>query len=159
MSKFHKFHRKRPVLESLFNKVASLQAYTLEMPTQVFSSETCNYFKSTYFKEHLQTTASDRIYIFIQVVDMPLKNVLVNFVFLSDILFMTYLKFTDKNINEFGFCFYKASVCACACACVCVCAHPFTVKASSVLVIWNAREQNNHIAMKTFLSHAKSLHH
>ena len=121
MSKFHKLHRKRPVLESLFNKVAGLQAYTLETPTQVFSCETCNYFKNTYFKEHLQTTASDRIYIFTQVVDMPLKNALVNFLFLSDILFMIYLKFTDNNINEFGFYFYKASVCACACACACAC--------------------------------------
>ena len=46
----------------------------------------------------------------------------------------------------------------CVCVCVCVCVHPFTVKASSVLVIWNAREQNNDIAMKTFLFYAKSLH-
>ena len=53
--------RKTPVLESLFNKVAGLQACNViikETPTQVFSCEICETFKNNYFEEHLQTTAS-----------------------------------------------------------------------------------------------------
>ena len=42
---------KKPVLESLFNKVAGT-------PTQVFSCEICEIFKNTYFEEHMRTTAS-----------------------------------------------------------------------------------------------------
>ena len=41
--KFHKFHRKIPVLESVFNKVAGKE----ETSTQVFS---CEIFKNTYFE-------------------------------------------------------------------------------------------------------------
>ena len=41
---------------------------------------------------------------------------------------------------------------------VCLCLRPFTVKASSVLRSWNAREQINDIMLKTFLAYAKSLH-
>ena len=48
--KFPKFHRKTPVLESLFNKVASLK----ETSTQVFSCELCKISKNTFFTEHLQ---------------------------------------------------------------------------------------------------------
>ena len=46
------------MLESLFNKVAGLQAFrpvTL-FPTQVFPCEICETFKNTYFEEHLRTT-------------------------------------------------------------------------------------------------------
>ena len=50
--KFRKFHRKTPVLESRFDKVAGLSQETL---TQVFSCEICKIFKNTYFEEHMQT--------------------------------------------------------------------------------------------------------
>ena len=43
--KFRKFRRKKPVLESLFNKAAGLK----ETPTQVFSCEICEIFKNTFF--------------------------------------------------------------------------------------------------------------
>ena len=51
-SKFEKFHRKRPLLESLFNKILG------SLPTQVFFRGLCKIFSSIYFKEHLQTIAS-----------------------------------------------------------------------------------------------------
>ena len=47
-----KFHRKTPVLESLFNKAAGLKACL----TQVFFCEICENFKSTYYEQHLRTT-------------------------------------------------------------------------------------------------------
>ena len=60
-----------------------------------------------------------------------------------------------------------AGVCMCVCVCVCartrtcmyvcMCECPFTVKASSVRISWNAREHINNV-LKTFLSSAKSLH-
>ena len=40
----------------------------------------------------------------------------------------------------------------------CVCLRPFTVTASSVGNNWNAKEQIKNVALKTFLSSAKSLH-
>ena len=43
------------MLESLFDKVAILKMQTL---TQVFSSEFCEIFKDTFFKEHLQANPS-----------------------------------------------------------------------------------------------------
>ena len=51
---------KKPVLESLFDKVAVLQPidFIKETPTQVFSCEYCEILKSIYFEKHLQTTAS-----------------------------------------------------------------------------------------------------
>ena len=52
--KFRKFHRKTPVLESPFIKVAGLRS-----ATQVFPCKICKIFKNTYFVEHLQTSASD----------------------------------------------------------------------------------------------------
>ena len=53
-----KFHRKTPLLESVFNK--SLES----RQTQVFSGEICGIFKNTYYEEHLGTIASalPRIY-------------------------------------------------------------------------------------------------
>ena len=48
-------HRKTPVLEPLFSKVASLEAYELikkETPTQMFSYEYCQLFKKILLKEH-----------------------------------------------------------------------------------------------------------
>ena len=42
--------------ESIFNKVAVNQA--CNTPTQVFSCEICEIFKSTYFEEHLPMDAS-----------------------------------------------------------------------------------------------------
>ena len=45
------------MLESLFNKVTGLRPETL-LKRDFFSCETCEAFKNTYFKEHLQTTAS-----------------------------------------------------------------------------------------------------
>ena len=51
----HKTHRKRPVLKSLFNKVAVLGSATLsgKTPTQMLSCEICEIFKNNYFEEHL----------------------------------------------------------------------------------------------------------
>ena len=40
---FFNIHRKTPVLESLFNNIAGLKA-----PTQIFSSEHCEIFKSVF---------------------------------------------------------------------------------------------------------------
>ena len=45
---------------SLFNKVAGLKACNVikkETPTQVFSCEYCDIFKSTYFEEHKRRNA------------------------------------------------------------------------------------------------------
>ena len=42
--KFRKFHRKIPVLEYLFNKVAGLMVFFLEV---------CEIFKNTFFTEHI----------------------------------------------------------------------------------------------------------
>ena len=50
--KFHKIHRKTPVPESLFNKVASLrlQLYIMkETLAQVLSCEFCEIFKNIFF--------------------------------------------------------------------------------------------------------------
>ena len=51
--KVRKYLRKIPVLESVFNEVTKK-----ETPTQKFSCEICEIFKSPYFEEHLPTTAS-----------------------------------------------------------------------------------------------------
>ena len=49
------------MLQFLFNKAAGSSGKKLqkETPAQVFSSEFCEFFKNTYFVEHLQTAASD----------------------------------------------------------------------------------------------------
>ena len=49
--KFRKCHKKKPVLESVFNKK--------ETPTQIFSCEICEISKNTHFEENLLTAASD----------------------------------------------------------------------------------------------------
>ena len=56
-----KFYSKTSVLQSLFNNVVSLQpcSFIKETPTHVFFCEICEIFNSTYFEEHLQTTASE----------------------------------------------------------------------------------------------------
>ena len=41
---------------------------------------------------------------------------------------------------------------------VCVCLRLLTLKASSVWISWNPKEQINDVVLKTFLSSAKSLH-
>ena len=46
----------------------------------------------------------------------------------------------------------------CVCMCVSMYLHPFTVKASSVWISWNTREQINDAVLKTFLSYVKSFH-
>ena len=56
-----KFHRKTPVLESLFIKVADLQAYSFikkRLQHRRFPAKSMKVFKNTYFEEHLRTTAS-----------------------------------------------------------------------------------------------------
>ena len=56
-----KFHRKTPVLESLFNKVAVSRPATLrirELKTGVFLWNLLN-FKNTYSEKHLRATAPD----------------------------------------------------------------------------------------------------
>ena len=57
---FCKNHRKVPVLESLFNKVAALRPAILlkETPALVLPCGFCKVFKNTRFAEHLRTTAS-----------------------------------------------------------------------------------------------------
>ena len=60
LTKFPKFYRKAPVLESIFNRVAGLRATTLlkrDSNTSVFLWN-LRIFKNTYFEEHLRTTAS-----------------------------------------------------------------------------------------------------
>ena len=54
--KFHKFHRKIPVLESLFNKAAVLKTCTLlrRDSNTGFFCEICETFKNTFFTEHLR---------------------------------------------------------------------------------------------------------
>ena len=42
---------------------------------------------------------------------------------------------------------------------VCACLPSLTVKASSVQISWNTREQINDAMLKTFISYAKSFHH
>ena len=54
--KFCKFHKKAPVLQSLFYKIASLQP--CNVLTQVFPCEFCEIFKNAYFEEDLWKTAS-----------------------------------------------------------------------------------------------------
>ena len=59
--KFCKIHRKTPVPDSTFNKVACLRPATLlkeEAMAQVFSYEFCEIFKDIFFTEHLWMTAS-----------------------------------------------------------------------------------------------------
>ena len=57
---FRKIHWKRPVPESFFNKVAgSLQLHLKKTVAQVFFSKFCEIFKSTFFREHLRTIASE----------------------------------------------------------------------------------------------------
>ena len=46
----------------------------------------------------------------------------------------------------------------CVCVCVCVCLRPSAVKASSVGIRWDTREQINDVMLKTLNSCAKSLH-
>ena len=57
--KFRKFYRKIPALESHFNKVAGLREtfWKRDSNTCIFSIEICEIFESTYFGEHLWTSA------------------------------------------------------------------------------------------------------
>ena len=48
--KSRKFHKKTPVLESIFNKVSRNK----EIPAQVFSCEFCKAFKNTFFTENIR---------------------------------------------------------------------------------------------------------
>ena len=50
---FHNIHRETPVLESVFNRVAGIKAWTL-----VFSCEYGEIFKNNYLEERLRTAAS-----------------------------------------------------------------------------------------------------
>ena len=53
--------QEKPVLESLFDKVAGLRSCNFikkRLLTQVFSCEICEIFKNIYFEEHLRMTAS-----------------------------------------------------------------------------------------------------
>ena len=57
--KFCKVHRKTPMFESLFNKVADLFSLATllkrDSPTCFFLCAICEFFKNTYFEEHLRT--------------------------------------------------------------------------------------------------------
>ena len=46
----------------------------------------------------------------------------------------------------------------CVCVCVCVCLRPSTVKASSVWIKWDTKQQINDVVLKTLDSSAGSLH-
>ena len=48
--------------------------------------------------------------------------------------------------------------CLSLCVYVCVCLRLFTMKASSVWIIWDTRRQINNVMLKTLISYAKSLH-
>ena len=70
-----------PIMESLLNKVASLQACNFikkRTPTQVFSCGVCKVFKNTYFEEYLRTTAFvvsfSWLYVHYYVTDLSTKN-------------------------------------------------------------------------------------
>ena len=52
----------------------------------------------------------------------------------------------------------RACVCVCVSVCGCVCLRPSTVKASSVWIIWDTREQINDVVLTTLDSSAGSLH-
>ena len=106
---FHKFDKKIPVLESLFNKVAglsealALQLYEKQTPTQVFSCLICEILKSAYFEEYLRTTASvvsfswlslPRVFFIFRLKLKWLKNggtnvFIVTYIFLRIIIFFT----------------------------------------------------------------------
>ena len=69
------------MLESLFNKVAGLQACNFtknRLPTQVFSCQTCEIFKNTYLEEHLRTTASKHRSSFLEVFCRSCCSALIN---------------------------------------------------------------------------------
>ena len=61
--KFLKFHEKILVLESFFNKVAGQACNFIKKktPTQVFSSEICEIFKSTVFHRASQVAVSEAL--------------------------------------------------------------------------------------------------
>ena len=59
--KFCNIHRKTPMLESLFNKVAGLQGCSFikkRLQHRCFFCEYYKLFKNSYFEEHLKTAAS-----------------------------------------------------------------------------------------------------
>ena len=59
--KFRILYRKKPVLESLFDKSCrpeSFQTYEKETPTQMFSCEYCESFKNSFFYRTLLVAAS-----------------------------------------------------------------------------------------------------
>ena len=58
--KFSKFHKKTPVLDSLFDKVAGLQAcnFIKNTATQAFSCE----LKNTFLTEHLRRLAASEVF-------------------------------------------------------------------------------------------------
>ena len=61
LKKFHKIHRKTPLPEPLFNKVAALDNFIKkETLAHVFSCEFCEISKNTFFTEHLWTTVSGK---------------------------------------------------------------------------------------------------
>ena len=69
---FRKFHKKTPVLESLFNKAAGLKAcnFIKKRRQQSFLLVKCEIFKSTFFLKntsvdcfcHYETPVQDRLY-------------------------------------------------------------------------------------------------
>ena len=62
---FCNIHRKTPVLESVFNKVAELQVcnFIKETPTQMLSCKYCEIFKNTPLEKHLQTAVAYETFI------------------------------------------------------------------------------------------------
>ena len=64
---------------------------------------------------------------------------------------MNYKVLLLSNVSPFSFVCVCACMCVCVCVCVCVCLRPFIVKALSVWISWNAKEQINDV----MLSYAK----
>ena len=103
--KIHKFHRKTPVSESLFNRVAGLNAYNLfKKRLQHSTLQSCKIFKETYFEEQLRAISSEKIPMkrkklrnlfigaFIKVVFMITVYEAVQFLFIFIRLFIIFLQ-------------------------------------------------------------------
>ena len=68
----------------------------------------------------------------------------------------------SEILERFSWTLFHARVCVilcvCVCVCVCVCLRASTLKASSVWIRWDTREQINDIMLKTLNSYVDSLH-
>ena len=103
------FHRKTPVLESLFNKSTDLQVYNFiknSLQHRCFYCETCEIFKNICFDEHLWTTASKSQYVTEKTIYLFLSQ---NYVFIFITITFEALKFLLSfcAVTVFANLFYK----------------------------------------------------